>query len=106
MFLDGSDVGLGSTDLNALYVEDDGSILISPQAAKTLPGVGLVQDEDIVRFVPTSTGSNTAGTYSMFLDGSTVGLTTKGEDIDAIGRTPDGRLIISTVGYVSSCQPG
>jgi hypothetical protein len=34
----------------------------------------------------------------MYFDGSDVGLTTSGEDIDAIGFTPDGKLIISASG--------
>jgi len=34
-------------------------------------------------------------------DGSDVGLSTNGEDIDAIGVAPDGRLVISTSGSVS-----
>jgi hypothetical protein len=57
-----------------------------------------VDDSDIVRFTPTSTGMNTAGTFSWYFDGSDVGLTTDSEDIDALGFAPNGRLVVSTRG--------
>ncbi|MEM7113059.1 MAG: choice-of-anchor B family protein [Chloroflexota bacterium] len=101
LFLDGSDVGLsgsGGRDVDAFYLMDDGSILLSFVAATTIPDVGSVDDSDIVRFVPTSTGTSTAGTFEWYFDGSDVELTTNGEDVDAIGFAPDGRLLISTSG--------
>ena len=67
----------------------------------TLPDVGSVDESDIVRFIPTSTGSDTAGTYELYLDGSDVGLTGSSGDIDAIALAPDDRLLISTKGSVS-----
>ena len=104
MFLDGSDVGLsgsGARDVDAFYLMDDGSVLLSFVAATTIPDVGSVDDSDIVRFTPTSTGTTTAGTFSWYFDGSDVGLTSNGEDVDAIGFAPDGRLLISTSGSPS-----
>jgi len=100
MYLDGSDVGLGGSgaDVDAFTVLGDGSLLLSFAGPSSVPGVGEVDDSDIVRFVPTSLGTNTAGTYEMYFDGSDVGLTTNGEDIDAVSRLVDGRLILSTVG--------
>lgn len=96
MYIDGSDIGL-NTDLNAFITLDDGSILFSISSSKlVLPGIGEVEDSDIIRFVPASTGAITAGEFVWYLDGSDVGLTTASEDIDAIGITKDGRLIIST----------
>ena len=96
MYIDGSDIGL-DTDLNAFITLDDGSILFSISSSKLLlPGIGEVEDSDIIRLVPTSTGAITAGEFFWYLDGSDVGLTTDSEDIDAIGITKDGRLIIST----------
>ncbi|MCP4944176.1 MAG: hypothetical protein GY924_19650, partial [Planctomycetaceae bacterium] len=53
---------------------------------------------DIVRFVPTTLGTDTSGSFEMYFDGSDVGLSSNGEDLDAIGFAPDGRLLISTVG--------
>jgi len=101
MYFDGSDVGL-STDVNAFALLSDGSILMSfDSSSVAIPGLGMVEDSDIVRFVPTSTGSDTAGSFEWFFDGSDVGLTDGGEDIDAIDMTPDGRLVISTIGSFS-----
>ena len=67
----------------------------------TLSGFGAVDDSDILRFTPTSTGDTTAGTWSWYFDGSDVGLTTSSEDVDALTVLPDGRLLISTVDTVS-----
>lgn len=97
MVYDGSDVS-GGTDVNAFAFLNDGSILLSFDAALTLSGAGAVDDSDIVRFVPTSLGGATAGTFELYLDGSDVGLSTNGEDIDALHVLDNGDLIISTFG--------
>lgn len=107
LFFDGSDVGLKSVDVNSFYMDGSGSILMSfDKPAKKLPGMGTVvaDDSDIVRFTPTSLGVNTAGTFSLYFDGSDVALTTGGEDIDAIAFTPDGKLVISVL--TSAVVPG
>ncbi len=101
MYFDGSDVGVGGEDLNGFLILDDNSILMTFQSSFTLPGVGTVDDSDILQFFPTSTGSNTAGSFSVFFDGSDVGLSSNGEDIDAIGVSPLGNLVISTTGSFS-----
>ena len=67
----------------------------------TLTGFGAVDDSDILRFTPTSTGSTTAGTWSWYFDGSDVGLSGTAEDVDALDVLPDGRLLISTLDNVS-----
>ena len=103
LLFDGSDVGLGvsSADLNAFHVNSDGSILLSLNQTFTLPDVGSVDENDIVRFTPTSTGTTTAGSYEFYFDGSDVGLSGGPEDIDAIAFTPDDSLLISTSGSPS-----
>ena len=98
MFFDGSDVGVGNVDVDGFYLRPDGSFLLSFDAPVSLTGLGTVDDSDIVRFVPTSTGSTTAGTFEWYFDGSDVGLSTNDEDIDGIGFTADGKLVISTLG--------
>ena len=101
MHMDGSDVGLSGAsarDVDAFYIMNDGSILLSFVGATTIPDVGSIDDSDIVRFVPSSLGTSTAGTFEWYFDGSDVGLTTNGEDIDAIALAPDGRLLVSTSG--------
>ena len=51
-------------------------------------------------------GASTSGTYAWFFDGSDVGLTTNGEDIDTITISADGKLVISTLGSHSVTGPG
>lgn len=100
MYFDGSDVGLSAfgLDVDAFTIQGDGSILLSVDDDNTnIPGVGAIDDSDIVRFIPSSTGNNTTGMYQLYLDGSTVGLDTPDEDIDAIGFAPNGRLVVSTL---------
>jgi hypothetical protein len=98
MYFDGSDVGLGATDIDAFDFMPDGAILLSLDSSFKVPGVGTVADADIVKFIPTAVGNNTAGTFAIYLDGSDVGLTSAAEDIDAIGLMPDGQLVVSTLG--------
>jgi hypothetical protein len=109
MVFDGSDVGLGASGVNvdAFKRMEDGTILLSTDVPVTLPIVDpmlgtvvntLIDDSDIVRFIPTSLGGNTAGSYQWFFDGSDVGLDLDSEDIDSIGFLPDGRLAISITG--------
>jgi hypothetical protein len=101
LYFDGSDVGLGSGDVDALAILPNGHLLLSTDSALSLPGVGAIDDSDIVEFTPSSLGSTTAGTYSLYFDGSDVGLSTNDEDVDGIALTPDGRLVISTLGNYS-----
>ena len=97
MYFDGSDVGI-KYDVDALQVMNDGSLLFSLNHGQNLPGVGKMDDSDIIRFIPTALGPQTAGVFEWWFDGSDVGLTSEGEDIDAFTVSADGRLIISTVG--------
>ena len=101
MFFDGSDVGISINNLNGFALLDDGSILMSFIRPQTI-ALADVDDSDIVRFVPTSLGETTAGSFEWFLDGSDVSLTTAGENVDAIELMGDGRLLISTTGNVSA----
>ena len=98
MFFDGSDVGAGANDLDAFHVTETDATYLSFEAPVTLPGIGTVDDSDIVLFTPTSTGDNTAGTFALFFDASDVGLTLASEDVDAISFTPEGDLVISVNG--------
>jgi len=100
MIFDGSDVGI-TKDVNAFHVQADGTLLLSFNGPTTVPGLGAVDDSDIVRFIPTivsGLGSQTAGSFAWYLRGADVGLSTDSEDIDAIGFTADGHLVISTIG--------
>ena len=105
-YVDLSDVGV-KTDVNALHVLDDGSLVLSFNAATTIPGLTggpngtSIDDSDLVIFTPTSLGASTAGSFSFVFDGSDVGMTTNGEDIDGVYEFPDGGLAISTLGSAS-----
>jgi len=96
MFFDGSDVGVGGVDVTAFEIVDSDTILISFDKTITINPIGAVEKQDIVQFDATSTGDVTAGTFSLYLDGSDIGLDTNGENVDALGILSDGRLIIST----------
>lgn len=100
MYFDGSDVGI-TTDMDAFALMPDGSILLSLESSTSVSGLGTVDDSDIIRFTPTSLGSDTSGTFSSYLTGASAGLTASSEDIDAIDFTPDGRLVVSTTGSFS-----
>jgi len=101
MYFDGSDVGLSNVDVDAFTQLDNGTILLSVDTSITLPGVGTIDDSDILLFTSDSTGWSTAGTWSMYLDGSDVGLSTDGEDVKAVHILNDGRILISTYGSYS-----
>jgi hypothetical protein len=96
---DGSDVGI-TVDLDAFAWGADGTLLLSLQEAATVPGVGKVDDSDILHFTPTVLGRQTTGSFSLYFDGSAVGLTADGEDVDGLEILEDGRLLLSTRGDV------
>lgn len=95
---DGSDVGLAATDVDAFHLLPDGRLLLSLDNASQVPGIGLVDDSDVIAFTPSSLGSVTAGSYALYFDGSDVGLSTNAEDVDALAMTADGDLLLSTLG--------
>jgi len=88
MVFDGSDVGLDDATnekIDAMSVMPDGSLLISTTGNPVVPGVTGARDEDLLSFAPTSLGAVTAGSWSLYFDGSDVGLgETSGEDVDAL----------------------
>jgi len=100
MVFDGSDVGVGNANLVAFYFTDGNVILMSFDRPLKLPGIETVDDSDIVRFTYTQLGATTAGSFTLFLDGSAVGLTTSGEAIDAFALDQSNRLVLSTEGTI------
>jgi hypothetical protein len=103
-FFDASAAGLpGNADIDGLVVIDANTIYMSfnRNGGVNVPGIGTVQDEDIVLY--------DAGSWSLYLDGSAVGLSdSNGEDIDAFEIINGTTLILSTVGNVepSPSLPG
>lgn len=84
-YFDGSDVELATNreKIDALTVLSDGDLLISTSGTakvSTSGGTLAARDEDILRFTPAQLGAETAGQWSLFLDGSSInGLA--GEDV-------------------------
>lgn len=80
LYFDGSDVGFGDgagEDADGLAVDAAGKVYLSSAGRFSVPGVAG-EDDDVFVFTPTSTGTNTVGTYasSLFFDGSAYGLGT------------------------------
>jgi hypothetical protein len=104
MYLNGADVGLdASTDyLDALEVLPDGKVLLSTRGNPSVPGLSGLADEDILAFTPSTLGPATSGTWSLYFDGSDVGLAdSANENVDALDVSPDGSIYLSTVGAFS-----
>ena len=101
LIFDGSDVGLAGLEISGLAVLSSGDFLMSFTTAGTVGGLSI-DDSDVVQFTPTSLGATTAGTFSLYFDGSDVGLTSNSEDIDAVALAADDSLIISTTGGISA----
>jgi hypothetical protein len=97
LLFEGSTVGIPTAELDAVHVEG-GYFLISFQDPQWLPPLGLIDDSDIVKYDPATQQ------FEWVFDGSDYGLTQNGEDIDAIGFTPDGRLIISVSGKLNATR--
>lgn len=91
---DASAVGLpAGADVDGLDRIDATHFYVSFAAATTtVPGLGAVDDEDVVRY--------DAGTWSRWFDGTARGLTAAGLDLDAIS-VQDGTLFFSTLGNVA-----
>jgi hypothetical protein len=101
LHFDGSDVGLATLTIDGFAFLAPGEVLLSFSSPGNVPGLSQVDDSDVVLFRATSLGSTTTGTFSLYFDGSDVGLTAAAEDVDALEVLPDGRLVISTSGNVS-----
>ncbi|MGI9466766.1 MAG: beta strand repeat-containing protein, partial [Rubripirellula sp.] len=96
VFFDGTPWASGLT-LDAFSILDNGDILMSYSVAGSITGGSLsFDDSDILRFSPATQ------TWALYFDGSDVGLSSNGEDVDSIGFAPDGRLVISTSGSNSA----
>jgi hypothetical protein len=95
LLFDGSDVGIRSDVDGFAFL--DGKLLLSFDTNTGVPGLGTVQDSDVVQFTPVWLGERTAGSFTLFFDGAAVGLDEKTEDIDALAFNADRRMVISTL---------
>ncbi len=102
-YLDGSDLGLDYAveDVDALATDASGNLLFSVTGPWTLANGLTGKDEDILKLVATSLGSNTAGTVTLYFNGddTDVRLGKPDEDIDAIDVDPgNGNITVGTWG--------
>lgn len=77
LFFDGSDVGLtkSAEQIDAIAIAPNGRLLISTTSAAMVAGQNgtiKAQDEDLLAFNATNLGANSAGTWALYLDGSTI----------------------------------
>jgi hypothetical protein len=103
-YFDGSDVGLNNSleDIDAIAIAPDGRLIMSTLDNCNADGISGAQDEDLLIFTATSLGANTAGTFSLYFDGSDVGLSTSSsEDIVGAAVLPGGNLLLATAGAYS-----
>ena len=109
MYIDGSDLGLNkpSENINGLSQLANGDLLISTKGRARFAGGLRTNGKDITRLSLSSTGDDTRASISQYFDGSDVGLTAKGEDLDAIAVQGQ-ELLFSTSGswVQSSTQAG
>ena len=98
LLFDGSDVNIGGSDLDAFHIHSLDPLVIdlSLSTPRNLPGLGLVDDSDVVTFTGLG-GADTSGSFSLKLDGSDIGLSSNGEDVDALAIA-GADLLISTEG--------
>ncbi len=102
-YFDGSDVGLTryGEKIDALSVSGD-RLLLSLTGAGNVPGNGgnlKAADEDILAFDPTATGANTAGSWSLYFDGSAAVPGLAAEDVSGFWDDPaTGDLYVTLVG--------
>ncbi len=81
-----------AANVDGLDLVDPTHFYLSFSTDVSVPGLGMVQDEDVVLY--------SAGTWSVFFDGTSRGLTAAGQDLDAIS-VDGGTLYFSTLGSVN-----
>jgi hypothetical protein len=95
IFFDGSECGLEDANLDDFDILDDGNIIFTLRSSFDIPGLGEVDDSDVIEYTPDAAG---CGDFSFRMIGADVGLTRGAEDIDGLGVAADGSLVISTIG--------
>ena len=73
--IDASAVGWSTANVDGLVWVDATHVYLSYSTDTSAPGIGAVQDEDVVR--------NNGGTWSVYFDGTAAGLTSNNQDVDA-----------------------
>lgn len=111
-FFRGGNVGLENTTsevIDALTLVPDERmpgahlLLLSLAGSYDLPGVSSGRDEDLILFTPSQPGDFSSGTFSLYFDGSDVGLSEAAdEDIVGVWLDPDSDdIYLTTKGLYS-----
>jgi hypothetical protein len=105
IYFDGSDVGLttSSEDVDAIQLLSNGNLLLSTAGSFSVSGISGA-DEDIIMFAPSAGGladDSSVGTWSLYFDGSDVGLSSSSEDVEGLAISSSGDLYLSTLGSFS-----
>lgn len=95
MYFDGSVCGLANANLDDFDILPNGHLIFTLRTPFTIPGLGDVEDADIIEYTPDPTG---CGPFAFKLKGADIGLTQGSEDIDALGVAADGTILVSTIG--------
>jgi hypothetical protein len=110
MYFDGSDVGLTTNDedVDAFEILPDASVLISTFGTPTPTGSGTPisptpADEDLLRCVG-SFGAATSCTWTMYFEGSDIGLTANSEDVDGVAVSSTS-IYFTTLGAFTTTTP-
>ena len=103
-YFDGSDVDLtrNGEDLDTLSFATDGRNVFSTTGNFSVSGISG-NDEDLIAFTPTALGATTSGSWTLFFDGSDVGLNDlSSEDIKGAWIDPlNGHIYLTVVGAFS-----
>ncbi len=92
--VDATALGLPSgANMDGLDYLDATHFYASFSANTNVPGLGIVQDEDVVYY--------NDGTWSVFMDGTSLGLTMAAEDIDGLWVQDANTVYFSTTGNVN-----
>jgi hypothetical protein len=91
--------------VDAFELLPDGSIIISgDDDAVNVPGVSGENEEDLLRCVG-AFGPSTSCTWSMYFDGSAIGMTSGSEDIDGVAVKGSDLYLSTEGGFSVSSSP-
>jgi hypothetical protein len=106
MFFDGTARGLGKANVEDFEYLPGNELIFTLERPFSIPNPGgspnplAVKDSDVVAF------DFDTQSFSLYLKGADIGLTTASEDIDALGVAADGDLLISVIGTAKAFGPG
>jgi PKD repeat protein len=104
LFIDGSDLGLAGNNITAFHNFGNDACIFAIEQTQVVPTVifadssQIITPNDLIYFLPQSTGANTTGFMYFVFDGSDVGLDGPDEAIDGVYHDGVQFLALSTKG--------